>query len=419
MNSLAHDRRRPVAGPSSLAAACASSDSRVISPRSRTHPKLMALVVKHLAIAIVLALCSGRTSAQDASPATPTTDDGWPDLSEFLDEKFGFLPIAVPITEPAVGYGVAGGLAFLSRPLGDAKAGFGRPDITMVGGLATENGSRALAAGDIRYWLDERLQTRVFVFNGSMNLDFHGLGEDESLAGQPLRYELEPLASSLDVRYRLGDTPWWAGLNYSIASIDVSFDASTGTTGLPEFSRESQLGGLVPSITHDSRDNLFTPTSGNYFEATLGLFSEALGGDEEFQRLYLLGMQYAPLAPQLWLGLRGDAAASFGDVPFYLRPFVSLRGVPMLRYQGEAAASLEAELRWQCWQRISLIGFGGVGAAWNEVDRFSNTATASSGGVGVRYELAREYGLHAGFDIAFGPEETVLYVQFGSAWARP
>jgi hypothetical protein len=37
----------------------------------------------------------------------------------------------------------------------------------------------------------------------------------------------------------------------------------------------------------------------------------------------------------------------------------------------------------------------------------------------VRYELAREYGVHVGFDVAFGPEDTVLYIQIGSAWARP
>jgi len=91
----------------------------------------------------------------------------------------------------------------------------------------------------------------------------------------------------------------------------------------------------------------------------------------------------------------------------------------MLRYQGEAIASMEAELRWQFWERVSLVGFGGVGAAWNDFDRLDDTATATTGGVGLRYELAREFGLHAGFDVAFGPEDTVLYIQFGSAWIRP
>jgi hypothetical protein len=58
-------------------------------------------------------------------------------VSGFLDESYGFVPIAMPITEPAVGYGAAGGLAFIDKPMGEAKPGFGRPNITFVGGLGT------------------------------------------------------------------------------------------------------------------------------------------------------------------------------------------------------------------------------------------------------------------------------------------
>lgn len=151
----------------------------------------------------------------------------------------------------------------------------------------------------------------------------------------------------------------------------------------------------------------------------MGLYDEAFGGDEAFQKVYLLGMHFEPLAEKWFLGVRVDAAASFGDVPFYLRPFVALRGVPMLRYQGETTASLETELRWQFWERFSLVGFGGVGGAWNDFEQLDNKSNAVAGGLGLRYELAREYGIHAGFDVAVGPEETVLYIQVGSAWVRP
>jgi hypothetical protein len=39
--------------------------------------------------------------------------------------------------------------------------------------------------------------------------------------------------------------------------------------------------------------------------------------------------------------------------------------------------------------------------------------------VGFRYLLARKFGLHAGLDVARGPEEGAIYVQFGNAWMRP
>ena len=43
----------------------------------------------------------------------------------------------------------------------------------------------------------------------------------------------------------------------------------------------------------------------------------------------------------------------------------------------------------------------------------------TTGGFGIRYEVARKYGLHMGIDVAYGPTGPVYYVQFGSAWMRP
>jgi hypothetical protein len=376
-----------------------------------------------------LALCGPHAVAQTTSADPPGTtrapsklrspEDGWLDVSEFLDKKYGFLPVVLPITEPAVGYGGAVGLAFLSKPLGDIQAGYDRPDITVVAGLGTDNGTWGTAAGDLRHWLDGRLQTLAAVLYASFNLDFYGIGESEIPADSPLRYNLEPLGGAVQGKYRVGGSRFWAGIGYVFATTRVTFDAPAGTPGLPDYESESNVGGLVPSLTFDTRDSIFTPTRGTYVEGTVGLFSEALGGDGEFQRVRLIGMQFLPLASRVYLGFRGEVAASFGDEPFYLRPFIYLRGAPVLRYQGEEVAQIETELRWQCWKRFSLVGFAGYGAAWNDFERLDEAQAIVTGGTGFRYELARKYGIHMGLDVAFGPDETAIYVQVGSAWARP
>lgn len=340
-------------------------------------------------------------------------------MSGFLDEKYGFLPVAIPITEPAVGYGAFAGGMFISQPLAQTKDGFGRPDVTVVGGLGTENGSWGLLVADVRHWLRDRLETQAGLAHFSVNLDFHGIGQDRRLNDHPLRYNMETTGGVVRAKYRLGDSAFWPGLGYVYASTSITFDAPAGTPGRPAFRSDSKVGGLVPSFTYDTRDNLFTPTRGTFAEAVVGVFSPALGGDDTFQRVQLTGMHFVPLARALYLGLRGDAAATFGDVPFYLRPFISLRGAPIMRYQGEEIAQGEAELRWQFWKRLSLLGFAGVGAAWRDFERLANTKTVVTGGAGVRYEIARKYGIHMGLDLAFGPDNTAIYVQIGSAWARP
>lgn len=127
----------------------------------------------------------------------------------------------MPITEPAIGYGAAGGLMFIDKPQGEAQAGFGRPNITAGGGMGTANGSWGAAAGDSRFWLDDRLQTLVGLGYASVNLDYHGIGDDSLLQNDPLGYNLEPLGGLVQAKYRLGASRWWGGLSYALASTQV------------------------------------------------------------------------------------------------------------------------------------------------------------------------------------------------------
>jgi outer membrane protein assembly factor BamA len=336
-----------------------------------------------------------------------------------LEETYGFLPIPLIITEPAVGYGGGAGVLFLSKPLPHTEDGLGRPNITTVGGFGTANGTWGSFGADLRYWQDQHLQTLVGYIYSSVNLNYYGIGNDPALANNPLHYNLEPKGGTMRAKYRFGDSRIWAGLNYSFVSTEVSFDAPPGTPGEPPFQHQSNVAGFTPALTFDTRDNFFTPNRGTYLEVSGGFFTPAFGSDQDFQRASLVAMQFIPLGPKLFLGVRGDAAASFGDEPFYLRPYITLRGAPTLRYQGEEVAQIETELRWQFWKRFSVVGFVGGGAAWNQLEQVDGTLTIVTGGAGFRYELARAYGLHAGLDIARGPNDTAVYVQIGSGWSKP
>jgi hypothetical protein len=361
-------------------------------------------------------------AASDANPPDKhanANNDGWPDLSEFLDEKYGFLPVAMPITEPAVGYGAAGGISFLSKPFGGVKDGLGRPNITFVGGMGTANGSWGAVAGDTRYWLDDHVQTLAGAVYASVNLDYHGIGHDGRFENNPLRYNLEPKGGALIGKYRFGNSRVWAGIGYAFASTQVTFEAPASTPGLPDFDSVSNVGALLPSIKLDNRDNIFTPLRGTFLEASTMVGGKWLGGDNNFARVSLTAIQYVPLPYRLFLGVRGDASASLGDAPFYIQPSISLRGVPMQRYQGEEIAQLEAELRWQFWGRWSVLGFTGAGNAWTDFEKLDNSQGVVSGGGGFRYELAQTYGIHMGVDVAFSRDATAFYVQTGSAWMRP
>jgi hypothetical protein len=375
------------------------------------------------ALLLLAGLCLSSAApgaAADEPSRFKSPEDGWFDVSAFLDEKYGFVPILVPITEPAVGYGGALGLTFIGKPREEGPAGFSRPSLTAVAGALTENGTWAGGAADLRMWMDDRLQTFAALVDASVNLDFYGIGSTEALPGSGLAYNLKPAGGLVQAKYRVGaKSRFWAGLNYMLAATEVRFDAPPETPGLPPFESSSRIGGLTPLVTYDSRDSIFTPGRGTYVELSAGFFGRAFGGDDTFERAGLVAMQFVTLHPKLVIGVRADAELSFGDVPFYLRPYVTLRGAPVLRYQGEHAARIETELRYQFWKRFSLVGFVGTGAAWTDLEPYESQKSVTTGGGGFRYELARKYKLHVGADVAFGPDGAVLYVQFGSAWFRP
>jgi hypothetical protein len=347
-------------------------------------------------------------------------DDGWFDASGFLDTAYGFIPLAAPITEPAVGYGAVGALVFIDRNAPGQGERYTRPNIAAVGGLATENGTSGLFGLHLGTWMDGNLRTLVAVADADINLEFFGLGGDRRPDGSPLGYSIAARGGVAGGSYRLGASPWWIGLRYALAKTSITFDAPGSTApGIEPGDLGLRLGALTPSITLDMRDNFFTPTDGWYVDLSVPVFREALGGDRDFETATLQAMHYRPLSRSLFFSIRGAGKVSSDGTPFYLRPFVMLRGVQALRYQGEQAGEAEIELRWQLHPRFSLVGFAGAGVARSEITRNNREQTVTAGGAGFRYLLARKCGLHMGVDVAVGPDEPIFYVVFGNAWVRP
>jgi hypothetical protein len=110
---------------------------------------------------VALVAAAAGDAPADATPTKKSkrrsAEDGMLDISGFLDEVYGFVPIVTIITEPAVGYGLGGGLLFVDKPEGKAKAGFGRPNLSAIGYAGTENGTQGGGAGDMRHWMDDRI----------------------------------------------------------------------------------------------------------------------------------------------------------------------------------------------------------------------------------------------------------------------
>ena len=387
---------------------------------------LNSIVLCTARVSSILILLLTTTSAYAQSPSAEpevakvskfrSPDDGMFDISAFLDQANGFVPVVIPITEPAVGVGGVLALVFVDKK--GAGAGIGRPDLSAVAGMRTDNGSKGEFLADSRYWRAGRLQTMAALFDADINLRFYG--EGGPLQGdEPSAYALATRGGLVQAKFKLGESRNWLGVGYLLADTQASFKLFPNFPDFPEIEKQTRSSGLNLAFTHDTRDNVFTPKNGNYVNVSGVLFSESLGSDDNFQRASITGVHYSALGEQWNLGVLGSASFSFGDSPFYLIPAISMRGVPAMSYQGRQVAQIEAELSWQFKPRYSTVFFAGTGRAQNLFEKFDNSRQATAGGLGFRYLIAKQYGLNMGIDAAYGPDGMAYYVQFGSAWMRP
>jgi hypothetical protein len=329
--------------------------------------------------------------------------------------------VPIVITEPAVGLGGGVALMFVrnaGRESGPTRERRTPPDIFVVGGAATENGTKLAFAGAMTsFGEDDRWRYRGGVGRTDIHLQFYGIGGNLGGGGQSIGYALDGWASNQQLLRRLGDSDNWLGARWTYLDLDSKANLSDNpAAGLRAGESAQRASGLGAILEHDSRDSIFTPSRG-WSGALEGTFYDpAWGSATRFQTYRGRVFAYWPATPDLVVGGRVDGRSARGETPFYMLPFIDLRGVRAARYQEENTAVVETELRYNVTPRWGAIAFIGAGRAWGRRSAFGDASTIVGKGVGFRYLIARQLGMWIGADFAVGPEGGAGYIQVGSAW---
>lgn len=342
------------------------------------------------------------------------------DVSGFLNSRAGFLPVPIIITEPAVGYGGGLGFVFFHDKKNNKNRTAGQlPQImTMVAGAYTANGTWMAIIGHQGSYLKDRIRYTGALGYVAPNLTFYGAG----IFTEERKYEfsMEGFLTFQEITFRINKkVPFFAGLNYIYFNNKVSFKTGINIPELEELSRETTTGGLNLVLVFDRKNNHFTPYKGFYISFEAGRFDKIFGSKNNYWNFSNRTYFYAPIIEKkLFSGFRFNQESKWGDVPFYGLPDISLRGIPMMRYQDHHVSVIETEWRWQLYKRWSVIGFIGTGFTAPELDKYRFDSAKTSGGGGFRYYLAKDFGLHVGVDVAKGPEDWAWYLTIGSNWFR-
>jgi len=343
------------------------------------------------------------------------SEDGAIDISDWLLNKKGFLLMPTIITEPAVDYGLGAALVWFHQSIAEKKA---PPSMTGVLGVATLNETWGAGLFHYGYWKGDRIRFKGLLLKAGLNVNYYGSGNIPIFIDRSVLMSVDTWFLSLETTFRLGKSDFFAGARWDYMPSDISFEIPVEQPGFSGQTLSQTLSEASAVLCYDTRDNIFTPLTGFYLNLS-GSYSDTwFGGEASYGRVRAESLGYFEATPRVKVGIRYETAFSIGDVPFWARPWVDLRGAPQVKYQNKNTATVEMQVDWNVYKRWSLSGFTGIGHSFSKFGEFDKGKTVRTIGTGFRYLIARQLGAHMGMDFAFSNDDWAFYIVFGSAWAR-
>jgi hypothetical protein len=218
--------------------------------------------------------------------------------------------------------------------------------------------------------------------------------------------------------FRIAGSNFFAGGKYKLSHANVAFikDPDLPDIDLRDF--DVWNSGLTAIVEYEKLDNVFSPTKGMRIHLNYEQNLELIGSDRDWGTVDFFANLYFPVNKTWVPSFRVASSFTTGAIPFFAKPFIELRGIPAMRYQGDLTLSVETEQMFNVTPRWSLVGFGGMGNTYESYNDYKAEEFVWNAGGGFRYLIARLFGLKLGLDVARGPEDWAVYVVFGSAWLR-
>ena len=379
-----------------------------------------------LLLAWLAAAPLGAALAEEtAAPAEEAAETTATETTKTEESGGKFLPIPIIITEPAIGEGLGAGLVYFHADHGSATSQLTSaqklnqadrkqtppPTATGVFGFYTNNDTRGYGIGHSQTFKDDTWRLTALLADAKVIATYY-------ISDFPFDFSLEGTIAFARMKRRIGDSNVFFGLATSYLDSEISFPLDPILPGdepiFPEVGFKDV--GASMSFLYDSRDDTMMPTTGWLGELAGWHYDENIGGDFDYTKAKLKLNSFHKFGKNFVFGWRIEGEIAEGDYPFYAAPYVKLRGIPALRYQGKSAGVVEVELRYQFAKRWAVLGFTGEG--WtderNIADETANEIDAF--GFGMRWLALPTKNVWVGLDLARGPEEDAFYIQMVHPW---
>ncbi len=347
-------------------------------------------------------------------PNSATGEDGKPVPKKM---KPDLLVVPIPMSNPTLGAGLTVAAVMFYNP-NQSK----QPWVTGGGGFYTSNKSWGGGLVHSMAFDDDRFKVLLFGGYANVNINFYGIGASAGARDVSVKMVDKGALVLAQGQYRIFDN-LYAGPRYQFMKINSRIKRENPIfpdLNLPGNLLDSQISGIGPSITYDSRDNEFAPRKG--VNVTLvGLFNtKGLGSDFSYNKWQMAANVLFPVTSSGTLALHGGMCAVSKNGPFYdlcmYGQSGDLRGYEMGRYRDRASWATQAEWRQRLGGKFGAVFFAGVGGIANGLSDIDHTTILPSAGMGLRYRASQETGTNLRLDFAIGKDSSAVYFGIGEAF---
>jgi hypothetical protein len=359
---------------------------------------------------------TSQAAKDRAAEKKVATQNGAP--HEEKPERGALVIAPLPISSPALGSGVVPVLAYIFALGGPDD----RSPASVVGaaGLATDNGSHALAVGGELYFKQNTYRATAAYVRGNLNYDLYGLGSGDSQPRLPLKQEGQAVFGEFLCRiawkFFVGPRLVWG------SSLITIINDNTGSAALPpDIGVRTTLTALGFRVNRDTRPNRFYPTGGMLIDFTGDFFSQGLGSKYSFQSYKFTFNKYMGFGEKQVLAYNFFTCSTSGQPPFYGNCIYGtnneLRGYVAGRYLDRYMVATQLEYRLSLPIRFGIVAFGGVGEVVPGGNQdLSRKNFLPSAGAGGRFQLSKKYHVNLRVDYAQGEDTHTWSVGIGEAF---
>jgi hypothetical protein len=206
-----------------------------------------------------------------------------------------------------------------------------------------------------------------------------------------------------------------AGINYNnFSKIEYLVDS----INYPELKSSSNFG-LKILFLNDTRNNILSPTKGNYFEFGNSFnFGSTfyLKTTIDYRRYFAFGEK-----DKHTLAGRFYQSSAFGFPPFYDYAQIGgdkfVRGYFLGRFRDKNLSSVQLELRNHLFWRFGIATFGGISMVYEKVSSIESKNFKPNAGVGLRFLVDKNENTNLRIDYGIGAQnQSGFYISFGESF---